>query len=887
MRFYRVLLRLFPRPFRRRFGDDMAAVFRDRLIAARRRGWHAVVTQYGAAIVDTARHGLAERRRWREDRRGGGVMRGLGQDLRYGWRFFVRRPAFAGLAIVALALGIGANTAIFSVVRSVLFAPLPYADAGRLAMIWHPAEIDGVTHLSLREVLSYRDEAAGFARVAAYTEAALDLTGDGEPERIRGAAVTADLFDTLGVPPAAGRGFSAADAEPGAPLVIAISHGLWQRRFGGDAGAIGRSIAVNGRPRTIVAVLPAAFRLPRDFQSDRPTDAWVPVTVDPANLGGWGSRSFVSLGRLRPDASPDTATASLRAVSRRWIDAAYVLDNGDGRFDRSAIPMEEFLSGRVRQPMLVLTGAVGFVLLIACANVVNLLLAKAATRRREVGVRLALGATPGRIVRQIFAESAVLAAAGGVAGVIVAEVGLRALIAVRPAFLPRVGEAAIDPLVLAFTAGLSIATAIGFGVVPAVHLARAGAGRPTTSRGVSSAAVGPWLRRALVVVQIAGAVVLVIGAGLLARTLAAYGRVDLGFDPRGILTAQLQVPASTYPQPADVVGFYRRIVERVEALPGVTAAGAIRLLPLTRAIGNWSITVEGAPRAPGDNPNGDFQWVTPGYFHAMRTPLVRGRLITDADREDALPVVLVNETMAARYWPGQDALGRRFKMGTADQPWMTIVGILGRTHHNGFAEPPRAEMYLPHAQLPQTVGGAPRAMAIVLRSSSDPASLAKPLREAVWAIDPNLPVADVRTLESIARDALSGTRFAALLFGLFATLALALAAVGVYGTISVLVGERAPEIGVRLTLGATPRAILRSVLAQGATMAGAGIAVGLAGAVALTRLLESEIYGVSALDPLTFAAVPVLLGLVALAASLRPAQRAAAIDPVRSIRGAE
>jgi putative ABC transport system permease protein len=886
MPLYRSLLRLFPAPFRARFGADLEEAFRDRLNAARRRGPAAVVVLWLSTLRDVIHHGLAERRlaRGLAPRLGDALMTSLWQDLRYGWRFFARRPGFTALAVLTLALGIGANTAIFSVVKSVLLEPLPYRDVDRLVMIWRPGNPDGVTNLSLREVLGYRAEASGFDDVAAYTGNAANFTGGDEPERVRAAAVTSDLLDVLGAVPAVGRSFVAADAEPGAPEVIVLGHALWQRRFGADASIVGTTIPVNGRPRTVVGIMPPAFRLPLDFHSAQPTEAFVPVRIDPANPGSWGDRSYLVVGRLATDVTPEAATGALHAVSRRWIEAGYMMDNGDGRLFRSAVPLQEFVTGGVRRPMLVLSGAVGFVLLIACANVINLLLTKAELRRREVGVRMALGASRRQILRQMLVESVVLAAAGGLAGLAVAYAGLHALVSVRPVLVPRVAEASIDPSVLAFTAGLSLLAAVAFGLVPAVRLSRSTTPMVNSGRGAGSGSVRIGVRRILVVAEFASAVVLVVGAGLLVRTFGALQRVDLGFDPRGVLTAQIQVSPTSAPNASDVVPFYQRLIARLETLPGVTAAGAIRLLPLTRTMGNWSITVEGAPRAPGDNPNGDFQWVTPGYFAAMRTPLVRGRFFTDADREDALPVVLVNETMAARYWPGQDALGRRFKMGTADQPWMTIVGILGRTHHNGFDELPRAEMYLPHAQLPQTVGNPARGMALVMKTDGDPMTLARPLRDVIKEMDPNLPVADIRSLEQITRDALSETRFAMLLLACFAGLALALAAIGVYGTLSVLVSERATEIGIRMALGATPRVIVRMVLGQGLALAAAGVCIGVAGAVALTRLLDTLVFGVSTLDPATFAAVPVLLAAVAGFACVWPARRAAAVDPIATLR---
>jgi predicted permease len=806
-------------------------------------------------------------------------------ELRYACRFFMRRPAFTALAVVTLALGIGANTAIFSVIKSVVFAPLPYRAPGDLVLIWNAPTRDGRTWLSMREILQYRAEASSVARLSAYTNANLDLLGGDEPERVRGASVTPDLFDTLGVAPIEGRGLTAADGQPGANPVIVLGEGLWRRRFGGAREMLGRTIQVNGRAREVVGIMPASVRLPLDYRADRPTEAFVPATVDAANPGPWGDRSYYGIARLAPGITAAAATAQLHAIGDGWIRAGHVQDNGDGAMRRNAVPVRTFVTGDVRRPMLILAAAVGVVLLIACANVINLLLTKAEVRRREIVVRMALGAERRQIVRQVLIESLVLAAAGGIAGVAVAAAGLKLLVLARPALIPRLDEAAIDGGVLAFTAGLSAVAAVVFGLVPAFQFSTPSlapvlnaAGRAAGGRARAS------VRRALVIAQLAATVVLLVGAALLVRSLLALQRVDLGFDPRGVLTAQLQVSAASYPQPTDVVSFYQRLLERIEALPGVTAAGAIRLLPLTQTIGNWSITVEGATRAPGDNPNGDFQWVTAGYFRAMRTPLVRGRLITGADREDAPLVAVINETMAERYWPGQDAVGQRFHMGTADQPWMTVVGVLGRTHHNSFTESARAEMYLPHAQLPLTIRGAPRAMALVIRTDVEPLSIAPALRATIRDLDPSLPVSEIRSLEQIVSDSLSESRFAAVLLGVFAGIALILAMVGVYGTISLLVTERVPEIGLRVALGATRWSILGMVLRQGLALAAIGIAIGLAGAAALTRLLTSVVYGVSTLDPVTFAAVPLILALVAALASLVPARRAAAVDPVVTLR---
>jgi putative ABC transport system permease protein len=535
-----------------------------------------------------------------------------------------------------------------------------------------------------------------------------------------------------------------------------------------------------------------------------------------------------------------------------------------------------------------LLAAVVVVLLIACANVVNLLLARADGRRREVVLRAALGAERRDLVRRLLTESLLLSGLGALAGLALASGALQVLRALRPAGLPRVEDAALDPVTLALTAGLALATGLLFGLVPALQLSRPHLAGVLNEggRGGTPGRVRHGVRRGLVVMQVAGSVVLVIGAGLLVRTLLALNAIDLGFDTRQVLTATLQLPPSDYPTPRSVVDFYRRLTAQLASQPGVAAAGAARVLPLARTIGDWSITVEGRPAAPNENPNGDYQAVTPGYFTTMGTTLLSGRLFTDADREEAPPVVVINDTMAARYWPGQDALGRRFQMGGSGSrlPLMTIVGIVRTSRHNAVVEEPRAEMYLPHAQTPLSVGSPARAMAIVVKTGADPLAFATTLRREVRAMDRNLPIADVQTLGSVAADALAGPRFAALLLGLFAALALTLAAVGTYATIALLVSERSQEIGIRMALGAERGAIVRSILGEGLTLAGAGGALGMTGALVTTRLLGTLLYGVSPLDPLTFAAVPAILTVIALVASLTPARRAASLDPVTALR---
>ncbi len=816
-------------------------------------------------------------------------MTGFIRNLRHAARLLLKSPGFTIAAVVTLALGIGANTAIFSLIKTVMLQPLPYRDPRELVMVWNAAHRNEATWLSNRELLSYREESRSFAQLAAYVETDANVTGGQDPERVRAAAVTANIFDTLGVTPLLGRSFAAGEDGPGAASSVILGYSFWQRRFGGASDIVGKTLQISGRPRTVVGVMPASVRLPVDYRATRPTELWFPLVIDPADLGQWGSRSNFVLGRLASGAEPASATSELEVIARRWISAGFVKDNGDGGLFRTAIPVQEFVTGDVRRPLLVLLGAVGVVLLVACANVVNLLLARADARRREVAVRTALGARRGDLVRQLLTESLLLSSVGGLAGLGLARAAIQILATLRPAGLPRVDEAAIDPVALAFTAGLSLATGLIFGLVPAVQLSRLGVSAVLneSGRGGAHGKVRHVVRRGLVVAQLAFSVVLVVGAGLLLRTLIALNQIDLGFNPDRVLTAQVQLTTTDYPDDADVIGFYRQVSERLESVPGVTAAGAVRMLPLTRTIGDWSITIEGRPLAtPNENPNADYQSATPGYFRTVGMTLLRGRRLTDADRDDAPLVVVINDTMAERYWPGQDAIGKRFQMGGigTTRPPMTIVGIVRTSRHNAVVEEPRAEMYLPHAQLPRSVGGPGRGLAIVIKTEQDPLTAVTPLREIVRSIDPNLPLADIRTLDDITARALAAPRFAAWLLGLFAALALTLAAIGTYATISLLVSERAQEIGIRIALGAERRTILRWVLGEGLVLAAVGIAIGVIGALVLSRALETLLYGVQALDLVTFTMVPIVLVIVALLASLTPARRAASMDPATALR---
>ena len=810
------------------------------------------------------------------------------RDVHHAFRLLRRSPGFTAAAVVTLGLGIGVNTALFSVIKAVILRPLPYADPARIVAVWEMNDPENFTHLSMREILSYGAESASLEQLAGYTETNANLTGGTEPERIRAAAVTGNIFATLGVGPLLGRGFAPRDNDPGAPLVVMLGHDVWQRRFSG-ADVIGQTIRVNGRPRTVIGIMPPSFRLPLDYRAARPTEVWYPLTIDRANLEHWGSRSYFAVGRLKREATAAQATAQFKLITERWVAAGYVKPSPDGGLTRSAVPVQDLIVGEVQRPLVVLLTAVAVVLLIACANVLNLLLARADRRRHEIAIRGALGATRAHLVTQLLTENMLLSIAGGILGLGLARAAMQVVMVLRPAGLPRVEEATLDATVLSLAIGLAFITGLLVGLLPAVQLARQQPGMELYAggRGTSMGKLRIAMRRGLVVVQLGLSVVLVIGAGLLVRSLIELNRVNLGFDPSHVLTAQLQLPATDYPEPKDVVAFYRRLTDRLESAPGVRAAGAVRVVPIARHIGDWSIAVEGRPLAfAHENPNGDFQSVTPGYFAAMRLPLLRGRLLTDADDQDAPLVVMVNDTMANRYWPGQDAIGKRFQMGGEGTtlPHMTIVGILRTSRHNAITEAPRAEMFLPHAQLPRSLGGAIRAMAIVIRTEGDPLNGAEVLRQTVREMDRNLPVGDVQSMERILATALARPRFATFLLGLFAVLAMTLAVIGTYATISLLVSERTREIGIRMALGAGRPTIAKWVFREGLILAAAGISAGSAAALLSTRVLGSLLYEVKPLDPLTFTIVPAMLGVVATIASLAPALRAASLDPVKTLR---
>jgi putative ABC transport system permease protein len=807
------------------------------------------------------------------------------QDLRFGSRTLRRSPGFAVIAVTTLALGIGANAAIFSVVNAVLLKPLPWAEPDRAVMIWSRWTAFEKTWVAEGEVVQYRRRSRALSDVAAWGEGQVNLTGDGEPERVSAAAVTANTFATLGVQPLFGRTFTETEDVPSGPNVVVLGHGLWQRRYASDRTIVGRTIQIQGQPFEVLGVMPPDFVLPTDFENPQPTQLWTPLRMDPASMDH-GNHGLYAAARLAPGATVRRAADELHGIARAMTNEG--LYPVQMQFDTVTVSLSEEVVGPVRRAVWLLFGAVAFLLLIACANVANLLLARAEARQREMAVRSALGAGAARVVRQLLTESLVLSAVSAVAGLLIAYGGVRFLAWWNPENVPRVSNVSLDPSVLLFTAVIAVLTSMLFSVVPALRSLSPDLTDSLKEGGqnVSGGGAGQRFRNALVIVEMALAVVLLVGAGLMIRSLWALQRVPLGLDPSGVLTMRVSLPqAAGYKTPEQVVAFYEQLMDRVRRLPGVRAAGAARSLPLGSTIGDFGLQVDGYIPTPGTNAKGDWQIITDGYFEAMGERIVRGRPINAADTTDAMPVALINEEMARLYWQGRDPIGGRLKIGgNPSRPWVTVVGIVADVRHNGITERIKEKFYVPHRQWHKSVGNPIRAMTLVIKADGDPAALTGPVRQAVRALDANLPVADVRTMDAVVDATLSTPRFTGVLLGVFATLALVLSAIGIYGVLSYVVSRRTREIGIRVAIGAGRREVLRLILRSGVGLALTGIALGTVAAVWASRLMRNLLHDVSPGDPLTFASVGVCLAMVAILASLVPAWRATRVDPVVALK---
>ena len=874
-RVYRLLLRLYPAEFREQYGRAMADFHRDRVATARRAG-DSMVALWLRTCADIAASALAERAR---DAVPGAVVREqVAQDVAYAVRGLARRPGFAAIVIATIALGVGANAAIFSVVNGVLLRPLVYPHADRLVSFGHEPP-HWLT--SDPDFLDYHRVMRTLDGLAAYTrrEGTLVASSAADPQRVRVVRASEDFFPLLGVAPTAGRTFVSDEYNSRISQVVVLSYSLWQRQFGGDPRIVGRKVSIEGAPRTVVGVMPQFFGFP-----EQRTDIWMPLPrFNPDSLGDRANHYLFMVARLKPGVSLERARGEASTIAQR------IMRDNPEKFDpkRPIVPhlteVREDLVGATRPYLFALLAAVGFVLLIACANVANLLLARGESRQREMAVRSALGASERRLLSQVLVESSVLAVAGGALGLGVAWAGDRALIALAPASIPRLDAVGIDWRVLSFTGAVAIGTGLVIGLLPAWRAARGSAidALKDGGRGVVTRRSGRGVRRALVVTEVALAVVTLSGAGMLLRSLWHLQSNDLGFDPRATLTAKVALSARNYGDARSVV-FFNQLLGRLRALPGVRDAGAAAWLPVVDAGGLWGVRQEGKPDAV-DWPTAVPQHVTTGYFGAMGIPIVAGRDFTADDRVGSPLVAIVSRQFATRLWPGENALGKRFQLG-GPAPLMTVVGIAGDFRSRSFTDTPEPTMYFPYAQAAKSAYYAPLAMAIVLRVDGNPLGVAQPLRDLVRSIDRTVPVSEVRTLEAIVGTSVSTRRFNTALLTGFAFLALVLAGIGTYGVISYGVSQRSHEIGVRMALGAERRSVLLLVMSEGVRLCALGLAAGLVASAGVGRAIRALLVGVTPIDAPTLTFTALALAVVATIASAVPARRALAVNPSETLR---
>jgi putative ABC transport system permease protein len=810
------------------------------------------------------------------------------QDLRYGARMLRRQSAFTIAAIGALSLGIGANTAVFSVVNAVLLRPLPYQNSDRMVLIWGNFLTFSMERLRAKaaEYIDYRDQTRSFETIAAFSTENFNFTGSREPDRIAGASVTANLFPMLGARAAQGRLILPEENQPGRDNVVVVSHQFWQKRLGAEGNVINRSVILDDRNYTIIGVMPADFEFPHpSFNFAEPVEFWIPLAFSTEQVARRARPNYLNvLGLLKPNVTIEQARSEMTALGQRF-EREHQSYRGPGNSDMgwriSVTPLQDQIVGNSRRALLVLFAAVSLVLLIACANAANLLLMRAMVRQKEMAIRAAMGAHRLRLIRQLLTESLLIATLGGLGGLILAFWGVKALVALGSDNLPRLQEIDVDVRVLVFTLALSLITGLIFGLAPALQASKPYLQQTLKEGGATIARGRHWLRNLLVIGEVAIAMMLLIGAGLMINSFLRLQRVNPVVDAGKLLSVEITLPETRYPEPAQVTTFFQKLIRGVESLPGVKSASLTTVQPLSGVARNDPFVIEGRPLDFNNAPVAGWQQITPNYFDTLGIPIVAGRDFTERDTADTSGAAIINEALARRYFPNDDPIGKRLTLGLPrpDNPWLTIVGIVKDIPHRGLESKVEPDWYLSYLRQPR------RSAYLIVRASGDPASLTSAIRNQILAIDPDQPVTEIETMNEVIASTTAPRRFNTLLLSIFAAVALALAAVGIYSVISYSVTQRTKEVGIRMALGAQSGDVIRLILKQGLGLTFIGIIAGLVSAIVFTRTISGLLYEVTATDPTTFVAISLLLAFVALIASYLPARRLARVDPMTSLRG--